>query len=78
MRNNNKRHNIIILTLSTLVHIITTTETILDNTQTNDPKIKIQKLKYQGLSTIFIYSYIIREVRETEREIRNKKERENK
>jgi hypothetical protein len=57
-----------------LVHIITTTETTLHNTQTNDPKIKIQKLKYHGLSTLFIYSYIIREVRE--REIRKKEESE--
>jgi hypothetical protein len=34
------------------------------NTQTNDSKIKIEKVKYHGLSTLFIYSYIIREVRE--------------
>jgi hypothetical protein len=34
---------------------------ILDNTEINDPKIKIKKLKYHRLSILFIYSYIIRE-----------------
>jgi hypothetical protein len=67
-----------ILTLSTLVYIITTIEMTLHNTQINDLKIKIQKLKYHRLSSLFIYSYIIREVRETEREIRKKRGRINK
>jgi hypothetical protein len=73
----NKRHNVIIikiLSLSTLVHIITIIKMILDNAQSNDPKIKIQKLKFYGLSTlVFIY----KERGDRDRE-RNKKERREK
>jgi hypothetical protein len=51
----------------------------LDNIQSNDPKIKIQKQKSHELSTNFhLFSYIKREVRETERETRKKEERRNK
>jgi hypothetical protein len=51
----------------------------LDNIQSNDLKIKIQKLKFYGLSTPFhLFSYIKREVRETERERTKKEERQKK